>query len=664
MAVGTDLEVETGLPTYAGWFLEECTGGEDPTLEVSLPGDRVVLRPGEALGGVDADQLDALLIERTIRAHLDKELERRPLGIKVLSLFFVDRVEDDRVYDEHGNGSPGRLARLFEERYRELIGQQKYRQLFDSADATTLPPRVHDGYFARDKRTGRLKNTQDNDRGTNSADAMDAYDLIMNDKERLLSLDEPLKFIFSHSALREGWDNPNVFQICSLRKMHTERQRRQTLGRGLRLCVGGDGRRVRDESLNVLTVVAAEGYKAYAAGLQAEYREAGLVFGRVAAHGFARLTPGEGEEPVGEAVSRRLFEHLEAEGFVKANGDVTDKLRRVLKANELELPEAFAAISPAAEAVLREQAGDLDLVTDADAKARTQPRKSVIEGEAVRALWARISGRTTYRVELDGEALVKKCTAAVASLRIERARVTLSTAELAVDGGGVSAAAVRETQPAYLDQSSARLPDALAELERLTGLTRRTLSRVLRESGNLKEFTRNPRRFLTEAARVINEAKRAEMVGGVRYERDGREWAASLLREDEERALQKLVEGGTKSTLERVPCDSDVEVAFVRELDADPAVQAFAKLPRRFRVHTPLGDYEPDWAVVDGDGRDRLYLVVETKGTGMLIEGLRGSEASKIACAKKNFAEVAGEMDDAAEYVVDRTWDGVRSKIG
>ena len=688
VAAGSDLEAETGLPTYAGWFLEEVVGGDDPQLELAVPGDRMVLRPGEARGGVDRDQMDALLVERTIRAHLDKELERRDLGIKVLSLFFVDAVEDYRVYDEDGNPGPGRLARLFEERYAELSNQQKYRSLWvprppggGSCSASAPPPpggrgtraddalptRVHDGYFAKDRKTGRLKDTQDNERGANSADAIDAYDLIMNDKERLLSLDEPLKFVFSHSALREGWDNPNVFQICSLREMHSERQRRQTLGRGLRLCVGADGRRVRDEGLNVLTVVAAEGYKAYAAGLQAEYREAGVVFGRVAAHAFARI-PGADGQPVGEAVSRELFEHLEERGMLKPNGDVTGTLRQALKDGDLALPEAFAAILPAAEALLREQAGDLDLVTDADAKGRTRPQKPVIESAAFQELWARIRGRTTYRVELEGEALVKECVKRVGGLKIERARVREETAELAVDAGGVSAGRVRESRPAYLDQSGARLPDALAELEQHTGLTRRTLARVLRESGNLDQFRRNPRRFLTEAARTINEAKREGMVRGIRYERDGREWAAELLAEDEQRALAKLVEGGEKSTLAHVPCDSDVEAAFVRELRADPGVRAFAKLPRRFRVHTPLGDYEPDWAVVadvggaggsGGSGGTRLYLVVETKGTRMLVEGLRGSEQFRIECAKRHFAEVAGGLDEPAAYVVGRTWDEV-----
>lgn len=687
VSAGSDLEAETGLPTYRGWWIEDAVGGDDPRLELDVPGDRKVLRPGDALGDAPGTQMEALLIERTIRAHLDKELERQDQGIKVLSLFFVDRVEDYRVYDTHGNASPGRLARLFEERYAELSNQQKYRELFlvppplggeSSSRENSSPPKgggtgvgvspgeVHDGYFAKDKKTGRLKDTADNDRSANSAEAISAYELIMNAKERLLSFKEPRKFIFSHSALREGWDNPNVFQICSLREMNSERQRRQTLGRGLRLCVDADGKRVRDDRVNVLTVVAAEGYKAYAAALQQEYREAGVVFGRVPAHAFARLVAEENGPPVGEGKSRELFSHLVEEKLLKANGDVTDTLKRILREGELELPEAFAELAAGVEAILRERVGREIEVTDANEKKKVEPQKALIDSAAFRALWSRIHGRTAYRVEFDTEALVAACLKELKVLSIQRARVRLETAGIGLSRAGVEASSVKESAPAYLSQERVRLPDALAELEARTGLTRRTIARLLRESGKLGLFLENPRVFLGAFTRIVNEQKRGLMVSGIRYERDGRWWDASLLQENEERALSKLVEGGPTSTLTWVPCDSEVEARFVEDLRRDESVKAFAKLPRKFRVHTPLGPYEPDWAVVadvDGDGTDRLYLVVETKGTDGLFEGLRGREQAKIDCARKHFEVLAGDGEKPADYRVAQTWEAARAMV-
>ncbi len=263
-----DLEQTTGREVYRNVRLGEVRGGRaaEQMVELRLPGETRWLRKGEVVGGIDPDSFDRMLIERAVTSHLDKELIRRPLGIKVLTLFFIDAVVDYRRYGEDGEAGPGRLAAMFEEVYDRKKNDPKYATLFGGVEKELPAAAVHDGYFARDGK-GRIKDTPDTARSVNGRDAKEAFDLIMKDKERLLSLDEPLKFIFSHSALREGWDNPNVFQICSLRAMGTERQRRQTLGRGLRICVGADGARVRDEELNVLTVVAGESDADYAARL-------------------------------------------------------------------------------------------------------------------------------------------------------------------------------------------------------------------------------------------------------------------------------------------------------------------------------------------------------------------------------------------------------------
>ena len=265
-------QVTGGRTIYAGYSVGEINvtpGGE--FVELKSPGAETFLQPGESHGDVDDAELWRAMLRRTIEEHLGKETRLRPQGIKVLSLFFVDRVADYRVHGEDGSAAPGPLATLFEAEYRRAMRLPRFHTLFEGADLASAVSEVHDGYFSRDKRGREVDTTESNAAGRENAGR--AYDLIMKDKERLLGLGEPLKFIFSHSALREGWDNPNVFQICTLRDMRSERQRRQTIGRGLRLCVDATGRRVRGFETNTLTVVATEGYEAFAAALQREYEE-------------------------------------------------------------------------------------------------------------------------------------------------------------------------------------------------------------------------------------------------------------------------------------------------------------------------------------------------------------------------------------------------------
>ena len=655
-----DLEQTTRREIYRDVRLGEVRGGRagEQMVELRLPGETRWLARGETYGGIDPDSFDRMLIERAVTAHLDKELVRRPMRIKVLTLFFVDSVADYREYDEQGNPTPGRLATIFEEVYERKKHDPRYETLFARIEKELPAGTVHDGYFARDAR-GRLRDTADSFRSVNGRDAKEAFDLIMKDKERLLSLGEPLKFIFSHSALREGWDNPNVFQICSLRAMGTERQRRQTLGRGLRICVGSEGARVRDENLNVLTVIAGESYGDYARRLQSEYEEEGIVFGRIEPHEFARLRGAEGE-PVGQEASERLHVALREKGYLDAKGQVTDALRKALKEETVEVPVDFEGEQAAVVALLRQRAGRRLEVADADKKGAVRPRRTVIESEAFGALWERVRDRTIYRVDFDSAKLVEAC---VRELRgresVERARVQWVTGGVKIERSGVEASEKVETETRFVDEVGVAVPDVVGLLQERTGLTRATVAAVFTASGRAGELRRNPQAVIKLVGDVIEEGKQAAMVDGIRYERTGAVWAQTLFDKEFERDLKRLMEGGEKSVCERVPVDSDVERSFLRELQDEATVKLFAKLPREFKVPTPLGAYEPDWAVlVERDGQDRLYFVVETKGD-LFESGRRGRENQKIACGRSHFEALSGIREKPAMYTVARTLDQV-----
>ena len=346
---GDDLEQISGRAVYTNCLIGEIQCGKGKELiEVKVPGGEHWLQPGQAIGAVDDSALKRHMIRRTIKEHLDKELRLAPLGIKVLSLFFIDRVDRYRKYDEAGNPHKGEYAEIFEEEYRRLARHPDYQSLFKQVDVQSDAPEVHDGYFSLDKK-GVWFDTAENNQG-NRDNAERAYHLIMQAKEKLLSFETKLKFIFSHSALREGWDNPNVFQICALREMGTERERRQTIGRGLRLCVNQEGTRLRGFDVNTLTVVATESYEQFAENLQKEIeQDTGIRFGIVEKHQFAAIsvTDATGNAAaLGIHQSGAIWNHLKENGMVDAKGKILDILRLALKDNTFHLPEPFSALLP------------------------------------------------------------------------------------------------------------------------------------------------------------------------------------------------------------------------------------------------------------------------------------------------------------------------------
>lgn len=633
----------------------------DKFMELRYPGGEEYLRPGQAYGDVDELALQRQMIHRTIKEHLDKEKRLRPQGIKVLTLFFIDAVERYRQYDAAGNPVKGDYARIFEEEYRRLAKHPDYQTLFKEVDLTTAVEEVHNGYFSIDKKKvgGKTVEVLKDTKGTTQADD-DTYSLIMRDKEKLLSLDTPLKFIFSHSALREGWDNPNVFQICALREMASEQQRRQTIGRGLRLCVNQKGERLRGFEVNTLTVIATESYEDFAEKLQKEIEdETGIRFGIVEAHQFAGITtpgPDRQLQPLGFAQSKLLWEHLKGEGLVNAQGKVQDALRRSLKGGTLTLPEPFQEIAPQVKEILRQLAGRLE-VKNADDRRQVKTRHKVLHSADFKELWERIKHKTTYRVQFDNEALLIACIKALAEAPpISKTRLQWRKADLAIRRAGVNAKETASSAPVTLEESDINLPDILTDLQDKTQLTRRSIHRILVESNRLGDFKRNPQQFIEVAAEVINRAKRKALIDGIKYQRigNGEYYCQELFQTEELSGYLKSMIDAQKSVYEQVIYQSGTERTFAEQLEKNEAIKVYAKLPGWFRVPTPLGPYNPDWAVlVEKDGVERLYLVVETKSI-LFADAIRPTELAKIECGKAHFKALAvGEAP--AEYMVVRT---------
>jgi type III restriction enzyme len=521
-------------------------------------------------------------------------------------------------------------------------------------------------YFSIDKK-GTWSDTAENNQG-NRENAERAYNLIMKDKEKLLSFDTKLKFIFSHSALREGWDNPNVFQICALREIGTERERRQTIGRGLRLCVDQRGERRRDEGLNTLTVIATESYEEFAENLQKEIEtDTGIRFGIVERHQFASL-PVKDESgrmtAMGVEQSGAIWSHLNQAGLIDSKGKIQDSLKQALKADTFRLPEAFAAHLPQVKEILRKLAGRLE-VKNADERRTVKARQAVLDGEEFRALWDRIKHKTTYRVAFDNERLIRDCADAIRrGPAIARTRLQWRKADLAIGKGGVEAVQTETSAPIFLDDDAIELPDLLTDLQDKTQLTRRSLARILIDSERLEDFRRNPQHFIEIAAEAINRAKQLALVDGIKYQRIGDEvyYAQELFEQEELTGYIKNMLESTKSVYEYVVhSPTGVERPFAEQLENNKAVKVYAKLPGWFKVPTPLGTYNPDWAVlVETDGAERVYFVVETK-SGLFVDDLRIREDRKVQCGEAHFRALT-VGDGPARFVKAVTLDDVLSR--
>lgn len=665
-----DLEQLTNRSIYENMQIGTITVGPEESIELKGPGIDNVLKPGMSHGGVDPDEQKRLMIRRTIKEHLDKELRFKETArpIKVLSLFFIDSVEHYRQYDEHGNTVKGKYALMFEEEYTKLAKSAAYNTLFSQNDPTQDVEELHNGYFSIDKKGGWTDTAENNQTNRDSAER--AYNLIMKDKEKLLSFDTKLQFIFSHSALREGWDNPNVFQICTLRDMGTERERRQTIGRGLRLCVNQDGQRLRGHDINTLTVIATESYEDFAKNLQSEIeQDTGIKFGIVEPHQFAAIivqTEDGATKPLGVDASEKLWDHLKAAELIDAKGRVQDSLRAALKSGTLELPEEFLDQAGEITAILKKLAGRLD-IKNADDRKVIRTREAVLQSPEFKALWDRIKHKSTYRVEFDNAKLISDCAENIRNSEpITKTRARFRKAGLEIGKGGV-AAKEDGAKSAFttINENDIELPDIITDLQDKTQLTRGSIVDILLKSDRIEDFKRNPQQFIDQAAEAINRTKRLALVDGIKYRRIGDEefYCQELFEQEELKTYMKNAVSAQKSVFEYVVYDSEgTEKTFAEDLENNEAVKVYAKLPAWFKIPTPLGTYNPDWAIlVDQDGEEKLFFVVETKSSGWW-DDLRHHEGAKIKCGEKHFRAIEVQPNPA-KFIKATSVDGVLKHV-
>lgn len=660
-----DAKYSGGRDLYDGYIIDDiyCEQGNEYISFTSKPD---ILKLGQALGEVDPDEFKRLQIRKTIEEHLDKEMRLRPQGIKVLSLFFIDKVANYRWYDEDGNAQKGKFARMFEEEYDRAIRKPKYSQLFEGADLDTAAEGVHNGYFAIDKKkdsSGKemLKESKIGKDGKAASSESDgsAYNTIMKDKEWLLSFDCKLKFIFSHSALKEGWDNPNVFQICTLNETNSVIKKRQEIGRGLRICVNQNGERVHGFAVNTLTVMANESYEQFAEQLQKEIEnEEGIKFGVVEKHLFANIVvpvDDHNHEYLGTEASKQLWEHLQSEGHIDSKGKVQDSLKVSLKNGTLTLPEAFQPHAAQIVSILKKVSGNLN-IKNRDDKAKVSLNKAVYLSPEFQALWDRIKYKTTFRVYFDTNALIETCAEEIKNnLQVGKARFTYRKAKTEIDRGGVHTEQVQETTSVY-ESRAFDLPDLITYLQNETNLTRRTVVAIINKSGRLESFKNNPQKFIEQAANIIKSQMRLFIVDGIKYHKIGDDqfYAQELFQQNELFGyLKDNMVKAEKSVFDHVVYDSDIELEFASAFERNDDIKLYAKLPGWFKIDTPLGGYNPDWAVlIEQDGKEKLYFVVETKSTLFSVER-RPEENAKIKCGYAHFEA----LGDAVEFTVSNSPD-------
>jgi type III restriction enzyme len=604
-----------------GFIVSEITLDENGDGYIKFNDGRL-LRKGDAFGGVD-DVVKRIQIRETIKEHLEKERKVKELGIKVLSLFFIDRVANYREYDDQGNPQKGKYAQWFEEEYENLISSEEFRGLIIDDVGS-----IHDGYFSQDKK-GALKDTS----GTAEED-ISTYDRIMKEKERLLSFGDPLRFIFSHSALREGWDNPNVFQICTLNDTNTEIKKRQEIGRGLRIPVNQSGERVYDNSVNKLVVVANEHYDQFAKKLQEEYIDEGVDFGIVKLEKLKSLFEDLNSEEI-EKKAEKLQGILLEKGYLDANYKVTKNFEEDVENSIFNISDEFEDIKYKTIDLLERHLLK-SLVKEKKQRKTVHPSINVLENAEFKELWGKINKKTSYSVALDSNRLIELASQAINHMpNIQKPKIQVIKVNVNVDEQGVVGS---EFHNRIEDVNiNFAIPDVISYIQRETELTRKTICEILLRSGRIEDIRINPQQFLDQAVQIILQELTNLIMDGIKYEKiEGQEYEMSLF-EDEEiiEEMSKIVQSN-KSPFELIAFDSMVERSYAKKLNEDTTVKFFTKLPKKFKIETPIGKYNPDWAILKDDNGLKLYFVRETKGS-VESRDLRGGEKGKIECAKRHF---------------------------
>lgn len=642
----------------------------------------------QTCGDVESKHKARIQIRETIAAHFRKEEELFRQGVKCLSLFFLDEVKNYRLYDEAGQALLGEYGEMFEQEYLAARDEKLSTLVVDSAYRAYLErdaiPAIHGGYFSVDKK-GRAIDSKEK-RGAEGSDDVSAYELILKSKERLLSLEEPVRFIFSHSALREGWDNPNVFQICSFHQSQSSTRKRQEVGRGLRLCVDAKGERLDStvlgpegvHRLNRLTVVAAESYATFATELQKDLKE--NLYSRpqvLTVKGLEGLTVcAEGQAPyiLDESQAQEIYFQLRTHGYVDAKGEPTEAYHTARNEGTLRPIEGLdPAVSRAIYRHLKRIATGAKLEELVENAVKPDFHNQLNENfhrKEFQELWKRIHHRSSYRVSFDSDELVKKCIEAIdRELYVPRLEYQVKRGE---QKASLSPEDMRTGEMLALSKSEmvylANAPvsqvryDLLGEIARPTYSCRRTVARILMgiREDKFAMYPQNPERFIQEIRRILTEQRATLIVNHITYNLLSDTYDSSIFTE-EKHAPTARAHSGRKSVTDYVFADSLVEREFAESLDTATEVVAYAKLPKGFQIPTPLGDYSPDWAIAFREGAVKhVYFVAETKGSMSSLD-LRGVEDGKIKCARQLFAKISnGEV----KYDVVNSYEALRGLIG
>lgn len=678
---GFDLYAQSGgLEEYRDGFVVDRIDGRTNTIHF-VNGE--TLEAGQMMGKTTEDVIRRNQIRETIRKHIEREHELFPKHIKVLSLFFIDHVSNYRLYGEEE--TKGKYAKMFEEEYPRVL-QEYVPTLTDSAyrrylqDPRNAVENIHQGYFSMDKK-GHMVDPK-TERGSDNSNDESAYDLIMKDKARLLSMKEPVRFIFSHSALKEGWDNPNVFQICTLKESSNENKKRQEVGRGMRLCVNERGERQDADVLgidgvfntNILTVIASESYETFADGLQHEIAEAcadrpvkvteDLFVG-------VKYTTADGvEKTVNEGVADDIQEMLIMQGYIR-RGTLTEKYYADKDKGQLD----FGELDGMKEVIVNQLDGVFD-----PKKAKPTNGRNIVEGhfdeqkfkDEFMGLWKEINIHSYYSVHFDSQKLIEKAIEQLdKTLSVTEIRVVISTGSLEqieskqqLEAGTAMKHGKDRTVQVHESVGSVRY-DLIGQLVAKTGLTRRTIVAILQGIDPHKTFHKfqlNPEEFIMKSARIINSCKAMSVIEHIEYNKMDGTYNKDVFTENTLRGkLGENAMASKKSLYDLVVVDSKVEMHLAEALENQDMVQVYTKLPRGFYINTPMGHYNPDWAVVfkEDSGVKHIYFIAETKGS-VIEADLRDVEKAKIACAQKHFQSI-GASD--VQYDIVDSWDTLYNKV-
>lgn len=687
-SVGANLyELSGGLEEYKGYVISEIDARNSSYDKVSFTNGKEITT-GQVIGDAEEDYMSRIQIRETIKSHFEKEREYFKKGIKVLSLFFIDEVAKYKVYDDNKKAHNGEYAKIFEEEYNNIYNEyynfidEDYKKYLDSLNGK----KVHSGYFSIDKKASKglsedeqiFIDSKIDDKAEGTSSDEDAYDLIMKDKERLLSLSEPVRFIFSHSALREGWDNPNIFQICTLKKSNSEISKRQEIGRGLRICVNSNGERMdyrelEDDFFNInnLTVIASESYDSFAKALQSEIS---ANLSRKSYDKFEQkifidreLVNKDGKSlPIDETIVNKIYRDFMKNDYIDDNDNITHKLKEDIANNTISIPEVMQDYSEEYTKLITSlftetkiEIGNANKNNISNLKLNDNFYKKEFQD-----LWNKINVKSIYEVDFDSNELIEKSIKAlndklvISKMRVRitegEQRNTMSVNQLREDDAMYSVNTRNEVYDDFVPVSTKY--DLIGSVATDTGLTRHTIIEILKNIRQdvFEQFKYNPEEFIRRASNLINEEKATTIIDGITYNKIEDKYSNEIFTDNN--LSGKLGVNALevkKHIYDYVITDSEVEMEFARKLEQGE-VTIYAKLPNGFKIRTPFGNYNPDWALVfDNKDIKYIYFIAETKGS-MQSAQLKGAEKGKIECARKHFKSIS---DGSVKYDVVNTYE-------